>query len=158
MSRHMVYLTDEQWRKIEPLIPKRSVGPKGGRPRTDDCLVFEGILWILRTGARWKDLPDRYPNPSTCWRRLKEWYEADVLKDMWRAFLSELDHEGSLTGKKHSWTAAAFLQKKGRRSRSEHRHRDVVDNEEEIICSKCESELIQQHGETLGGADKDDIF
>lgn len=63
MSKRVVYLTDEQRRKIEPLIPKKSVGPKGGRPRADDRLVFEGILWILKTGARWKDLPDRYPHP-----------------------------------------------------------------------------------------------
>ena len=61
MSKRVVYLTDEQWKKIEPLIPKKSVGRKGGRPRTNDRLVFEGILWVLRTGARWKDLPDRYP-------------------------------------------------------------------------------------------------
>lgn len=89
-------VTDEQWAKIEPLIPKHEPSRKGGRPKADDRLVFEGILWVLKTGARWKDLPDRYPHPSTCWRRLRHWYEEDVLKDMWRAFLSELDHEGIL--------------------------------------------------------------
>ncbi len=73
-----MYLTDEQWKKIEPLIPKPPPRPKGGRPRKDNRLVFEGILWILKTGARWKDLPDKYPHPSTCWRRLKEWYETEV--------------------------------------------------------------------------------
>ena len=86
-------LTDTQWSKIEPLIPKR---PKRGRPPSYDRLVFAGILCILRTGARWKDLADIYPRPSTCWRRLKHWYEADVLKNMWRAFLSELDHQDIL--------------------------------------------------------------
>lgn len=96
MSKRVVYLTDEQWKKIEPLIPNKPVGRKRGRPRADDRLVSEGILWILRTGARWEDLPDRYPNPSARWRRLIEWYEADVIKDMWRAFLSELDHNGIL--------------------------------------------------------------
>ncbi len=50
VSKRVVYVTDEQWRKIEPLIPKKPIGPKGGRPRADDRLVFEGILWILRTG------------------------------------------------------------------------------------------------------------
>jgi transposase len=96
VSKRVVYLTDEQWRKIEPLIPKKSRGEKGGRPRADDRLVFEGILWVLKTGARWKDLPEKYPHPSTCWRRLREWYETDVLKNMWRAFLSQLDHNGLL--------------------------------------------------------------
>jgi transposase len=115
VSKRVVYLTDEQWKKIEPLIPKKSVGRKGGRPRTDDRLVFEGILWVLRTGARWKDLPDRYPNPSTCWRRLREWYEEDVLKDMWRAFLSELDHEGILDWDEVFVDASFFPAKKGAR-------------------------------------------
>jgi len=108
-----VYLTDEQWKKIEPLIPKKPVGPKGGRPRADDRLVFEGILWVLKTGARWRDLPSRYPNPSTCWRRLREWYETDVLKDMWRAFPSELDYEGILDWDEVFVDASFFPAKKG---------------------------------------------
>lgn len=92
MSERDRVVTDEQWKKIEPLIPKAPFRPKGGRPRADDRLVFEGILWIARSGARWKDLPDRYPSPTTCWRRLKQWQDEEVFKDMWRAFLSELDH------------------------------------------------------------------
>ena len=59
--------------------------------------VWERLdLGYAKTGARRKDLPDRCPNPSTCWRRLREWYETDLLKEMWRAFLSELDHSGIL--------------------------------------------------------------
>ena len=115
MSQRVVYLTDEQWKKIEPLIPKKSVGRKGGRPRTDDRLVFEGILWVLRTGARWKDLPDRCPNSSTGWRRLREWYDGDVLKDMWRAFLSKLDAEGILDWEESFVDATFIPAKKGAR-------------------------------------------
>ena len=108
-------VTDEQWAKIEPLIPKPERNLKGGRPRADDRLVFEGILWVLKTGARWKDLPDRYPHPSTCWRRLRQWYEQDVLKDMWRAFLSELDHEGILDWDEVFVDGSFFPAKKGAR-------------------------------------------
>lgn len=118
MSKRVVYLTDEQWRKIEPLIPKKPVGPKGGRPRANDRLVFEGILWILKTGARWKDLPDKYPHFSTCWRRLKEWYGAEVLKDMWRAFLSELDANGVLDWEE-AFIDASFSPVKKRAGESE---------------------------------------
>jgi len=75
-------------------------------------LVFEGILWILKTGTRWKDLPDKYSHPSPCWRRLKEWYEADVLKDMWRAFLSELDADGVLDREEAFIDASFFPTKK----------------------------------------------
>jgi transposase len=113
VSKRVVYLSDEQWRKIEPLIPQAPPRPKGGRPRADDRLVFEGILWILKTGARWKDLPEKYPHPSTCWRRLKEWYEAEVLKDMWRAFLSELDANGVLDWEESFIDATFFPAKKG---------------------------------------------
>ena len=50
-------LTDEQWAKIEPLVPRPKSSRRGGRPRCDDRRVLEGILWILKTGARWRDLP-----------------------------------------------------------------------------------------------------
>jgi transposase len=115
MSIREPMLTDEQWSKIEPLIPKRPKNPKGGRPWADDRACFEGILWILKTGARWKDLPAEYPHPSTCWRRLRQWYEDDVLKDMWRAFLSELDHEGILEWDEVFVDGSFFPAKKGAR-------------------------------------------
>ena len=89
-------LTDEQWAQIEPLLPARQPNPKGGRPRCDDRRVLEGILWILKTGARWRDLPDEYPSPSTCWRRLSKWEEEGLWLEIWRAFLSQLDEQGSL--------------------------------------------------------------
>ncbi len=54
MSRHDSELTDEQWNKIEPLLPKVKRSPAGGRPAKDNRSCFEGILWVLRSGARWK--------------------------------------------------------------------------------------------------------
>jgi transposase len=96
MARHRDELTDEQWAKIEPLLPKFKRSRKGGRKPVDSRRVFEGILWVLRSGARWKDLPARHPSPSTCWRRLRDWEEQEVWLDLWRAFLSELDLKGQL--------------------------------------------------------------
>jgi transposase len=52
---------------------------------------LEGVLWILQTGARWKDLPERYPSPSTCWRRLKEWTESGAFDAAWEHLLGKLD-------------------------------------------------------------------
>ena len=86
-----VELTDAQWAKISPHLPKVPAKPKGGRPRADDRACMEGIVWVLRSGARWKDMPDRYPAYATCWRHLGEWERADVWLTLWRAFLSELD-------------------------------------------------------------------
>jgi transposase len=86
-----VELTDAQWDRISRLIPKPKAKPKGGRPRADDRAVMEGILWVLRSGARWRDMPDRYPAYATCWRRLGEWERADLWLSLWRAFLKDLD-------------------------------------------------------------------
>jgi transposase len=88
------FISDEQWARLAPLLPQRTRNPKGGRPRVDDRACLEGILWVLRTGARWRDLPRAYPSPATCWRRLAEWEAADVWLAIWRAFLAELDAEG----------------------------------------------------------------
>ncbi len=96
MAKERWKLTGQQWKKIEKLLPKPRPGKKGGRPWADNRKVFEGILWILRTGAPWADLPKRYPSPSTCWRRLKLWEEQDIWLQAWRAFLSELDAKGQL--------------------------------------------------------------
>jgi len=89
-------LTEAQWLRIERLLPKEKPSPRGGCRRIDDREVMEGILWVLRSGARWKDLPREYPSATTCWRRLREWEEAGVWLSIWRAFLSELDDEGQL--------------------------------------------------------------
>jgi len=89
-------LTDEQWAIISPLLPTPPPQPRGGRPWIDNRAVFEGILWVLRSGARWKDLPERYPSPSTCWRRLNQWEDQGVWLDIWRAFLRTRDARGLL--------------------------------------------------------------
>jgi transposase len=96
MSRVKPLLSDAQWARIAPLLPNHRMGRAGGRPWVDDRACLEGILWILRTGARWRDLPDQYPSPTTCWRRLAGWAQADVWLDVWRAFLGELDQRGLL--------------------------------------------------------------
>ena len=96
MARHKPELTDAQWAKIEPLLPPMRRSPKGGRRPIGNRRCFEGILWVLRSGARWKDLPASYPSPSTCWRRLRDWEDQGVWLAIWRAFLAELDEKGQL--------------------------------------------------------------
>jgi len=78
-------LTDEQWAILEPLIPEKLPRDDGkGRPRVDNREVLAGILWVLRTGAAWQDLPDRYPSPATCHRRFQEWRKEGVLEKILR--------------------------------------------------------------------------
>ena len=89
-------LTDEQWNILKPLFPEPVNSSKGGQKRAPNRACLEGILWILRTGARWKDIPDRFPSGSTCWRRLQEWQDADLLVDIWQKLLGTLDEKGRL--------------------------------------------------------------
>lgn len=96
MAKQEQFVTDEQWKKIEPLLPTYKPSRKGGRKPRDNREVFEGIAWVLRSGARWKDLPQQYPSPTTCWRRLQKWEEQGLWLKIWRTFLSELDEQGQL--------------------------------------------------------------
>jgi transposase len=87
-----------QWAFIHPLLPPHA---RTGRPRADDRCTIEGILYILITGCRWKDLPPEYGAPTTVWRRLKRWGETGVWERVWRAALAALDQRGKL-----DWTTA----------------------------------------------------
>jgi transposase len=92
MSRHE--LTDEQWAIIAPLIPKQK--PGRGRPRADDRRTLNGILYVLKTGCAWAEMPREYGSPTTCWRRLRAWSEDGTWERIWRALLSQLDAQGKL--------------------------------------------------------------
>jgi transposase len=89
-------LTKAQWDLISPLVkaaePKRIVS---GRPRVSDEMILNGILWICRTGAPWKDMPGRYPPYQTCHRRYQEW----VRKGVWVKILSKLSLDLKKRGK-----------------------------------------------------------
>ena len=87
------FLSDQQWRRLEPLLPTLE---SRGRPWADNRAVLEGILWVLRSGARWRDLPREYPSASTCWRRLQQWEEEGVWLEVWRAFLQQLSEAHKL--------------------------------------------------------------
>ncbi len=93
-------LTDAQWEQIMLHLPPPKVM---GRPRADDRTTLDGILWMLRSGARWCDLPKEYGSATTVWRRLRAWEAAGVWESVWRATLASLDAAGKL-----EW-AQAFL-------------------------------------------------
>ena len=84
-------LTDEQWRLISDLFPHDARPGCRGRPLIEPRRCVEGILWILRTGARWKDLPGWFPSPTTCWRRFQRWTEAGIWEQAWARLLRKLD-------------------------------------------------------------------
>jgi transposase len=92
-------LTDEQWLAVEPYIPKderRAPGKKGGRPWASAREVLDGVLWVLRTGAPWADLPRRFPPYQTCHRRFQRWVEAGVLPRVLAALHRDLKKRGGI--------------------------------------------------------------
>jgi transposase len=86
-------LTPQPWDALRCHLPPPKASLRGGRPRVEDRRCFEGILWILWTGAPWREWPRRYGSPSTGWRRLKEWEETGVLLKLWRACLGQLNDQ-----------------------------------------------------------------
>jgi transposase len=90
-------LTDAQWEILEPLLPERDVVVAGrGRPRRAARDVLHGVLWILRTGAQWGDLPSRYPPYQTCHRRYQQWVDEGVMEKILRALAEDLRDRGKL--------------------------------------------------------------
>jgi transposase len=88
-------LTDEQWEVLEPLIPAPPQREDGReRPWRDPRDVLNGILWILRTGAPCKDLPERYPPYQSCHRRFQKWIEEGVLGSVLEALAKDLEERG----------------------------------------------------------------
>jgi transposase len=73
MARLLV--SDELCSRIEPLLPPRQPHTKGGRPWCSDRAALAGILFVLRTGILWEDLPQELGcSGMTCWRRLRDWH------------------------------------------------------------------------------------
>jgi len=90
-------LTDEQWAILEPLIPERPRDALGrGRPAVDPREVLNGILWVLKTGARWQDLPKEFPPYQTCHRRFQEWTADGVIEGILRALAEDLQARGKI--------------------------------------------------------------
>ncbi len=93
-------LSDAVWAAVRPLLP--GVNARG-RPRVDDRRILDGILYVLRNGCRWQDVPREYGSSVTCWRRFAQWEADGTWERIWRALLQVMEPRA-----RQAW-ALAFL-------------------------------------------------
>jgi transposase len=93
-------IPDELWDEIKNILPKEKPSKTVGRPIVEYRKVFDGILYVLRTGCHWKMLPREYGSGSTCHRRFQEWNILNVFKKTWIKLLKIYDRK---IGIKRTW-------------------------------------------------------
>ena len=89
MDRHI--LTDSQWERIAPALPGKSSDP--GRSGRDNRLFLEAVLWIVRTGAPWWDLPPGFCNWNSTFRRFRRWARKGVFERVFQSLSDDPDFE-----------------------------------------------------------------
>jgi transposase len=92
-------LTNQQWQRLKPLLPPQK--PQTGRPNQDHRTIVNGILWIDRTGAPWRDLPEGYGSWSTIASRFYRWRQAGIWQRILETLQQQADAVGQLNWKVH---------------------------------------------------------
>jgi transposase len=105
-------LTDEQWLIVEPVLRGARRADNRGRPWQDDRAVLNGVLWILGTGAQWRELPARYPPFQTCHRRFQNWVRSGKLEQSLK-LLAKLLHKQGKLDLQEAFVDATFASAKG---------------------------------------------
>jgi transposase len=115
MSEPLV--SDALWAVIEPLLPPEAPKPKGGRPRVPDRAALTGILFVLRSGIPWEMLPQEMGCGSgmTCWRRLRDWQQAEVWETLQRVLLDRLGRRNAIDFRRAALDSASVAAKRGAR-------------------------------------------
>ena len=92
-------LTDTQWERLRPLLPLQK--PWTGRPNKNHRTIINGILWVLRTGAPWRDLPKRYGSWKTVSSRFYRWRTAGIWRQILEMLQQRADGQGKLDWSLH---------------------------------------------------------
>ena len=84
-------ITNEQWKRIENLLPQPHIGK--GRPAKDNRTMLNGMMWIARSGAQWRELPEKYGPWQTVYSKYRKWNDEGVLEKVFRALSEDSDME-----------------------------------------------------------------
>lgn len=87
-------LTDEQWERVAPHLPGKVGDP--GRSGKDNRMFLEGVLWIARVGAPWRDLPAMFGNWNSVFQRFRRWALNGVFEQLFEVLCGDLDFEYAL--------------------------------------------------------------
>ena len=85
-------LPKEQWERIKPLLPPEETG-KRGRPRKDNRIILNGMLWIVWSGAQWRELPAAYGPRRSVYARFSKWRDDGTLEAVFHALSEDADRE-----------------------------------------------------------------
>jgi transposase len=85
-------LTNEAWKRIEPFLPPQKTGKKG-RPPKDNRVMLNGMIWIDRTGAQWRELPECCGSWQSVYARFRKWKDDGVLERVFKALSADYDPE-----------------------------------------------------------------
>ena len=109
-------LRDDQWERLKEFVPGGRKGKRG--PRSNNRLFLDALLWMTRSGGRWRDLPERFGSYQSVKRRYYRWIEMGVLDEILAALIREADLEwlmiDSTIVRAHQQAAGARRQKGGR--------------------------------------------
>jgi len=103
-------LTDKQWNVISKHLPKPA---RTGRPRSDDKKTINGILYVLITGCRWSEMPEKYGTKSTAHLRLQTWQQRGIWKKILSCAIKTAYKSGKLNLQKISVDSSTIAAKKG---------------------------------------------
>jgi transposase len=84
-------LNEAQWQRIAPLLPGKAGDP--GRSGSDNRLFVDGVLWVLRSGAHWHDLPARYGKYKTLHKRFSRWAKSGVWEKVFASLIKDRDNQ-----------------------------------------------------------------
>ena len=91
--RTITSIPDDLWKEIKNILPEEKPKNTIGRPVVSYRKVFDGIVFVLRTGCQWKMLPKEYGSGSTCHRRYQEWMQLGIFDKLWTRLLKLYDNK-----------------------------------------------------------------
>jgi transposase len=142
-------LTNKQWELIEPMFPERELRPSGkGRPPRHPREVLCGVLWVLKTGAQWNELPYRYPPYQTCHRRFQQWVNDGLFERILHTLAHDLRDRGGLDVKECFIDGTFASAKKGAlalgRPNAERAQRSWVSSTATVFLSPYPREVLRR--------------